>query len=205
MAGVSPRRSLRESTRHAWNIVEPATEFVPGWHLDAICDHLEAVSKGTLRNLLVNVPPRHMKSLAVSVFWPCWTWLTRPETRFLYASYAQHLSTRDSLKARRLIETRGNRTHAPGESGRGLLERIGYQGLLELVEPRAPWRLTTDQNTKKRFENDRAGYRLATSVGGSATGEGGDVIVIDDPHKADEAESDVVRQGVLEWWDATMS
>jgi predicted phage terminase large subunit-like protein len=147
-----------------------------------------------------------MKSLAVSVFWPCWVWLSRPETRFLYASYAQLLSTRDSLKSRRLIETRGLRAAAAGPEGeRPLLEAVGYQGLLELLHGPFAWRLTTDQNTKKRFENSRAGYRLATSVGGAATGEGGDVIVVDDPHKADEVESDVVRQGVLDWWDAAMS
>src|SRR4051794_4834319 len=63
------RRSLREFIRQAWIVVEPATEFVPGWHLDAICEHLEAASTGRIRNLLINIPPRHMKSLAVSVFW----------------------------------------------------------------------------------------------------------------------------------------
>jgi hypothetical protein len=59
-------RSLREFVRQAWPIVEPSTPFVPGWHIDAIIEHLEAVSRGQIRNLLINVPPRHMKSLLVS-------------------------------------------------------------------------------------------------------------------------------------------
>src|SRR5918993_3806277 len=88
-------RSLREFIRQAWSTVEPATEFVPGWHLDAICDHLEAVTRGHIRNLLINMPPRHMKSLAVSVFWPCWEWIDYPERRWLFASYAATLSIRD--------------------------------------------------------------------------------------------------------------
>lgn len=63
-------RSLREFVLQAWPVVEPSTPFVPGWHIDAIIEHLEAVTHGQIRNLLINVPPRHMKSLLVSVFWP---------------------------------------------------------------------------------------------------------------------------------------
>ena len=175
-------RSLREFIRQAWSTVEPATEFVPGWHLDAICDHLEAVTRGGLRNLVINIPPRHMKSLAVAVFWPCWEWISWPERRWLFSSYAASLSIRDSLKCRRLIES------------------PWYQ---------ANWgdrfQLTSDQNAKQRFENNKSGYRLATSVGGAATGEGGDRIVVDDPHNVGEAESDLVRRAALDWWDQVMS
>jgi hypothetical protein len=88
-------------------VLEPGTQFIANWHIDAICDHLEAISRGELSRLIINIPPRHMKSLAVTVFWPCWEWLTRPETRWLFASYAQVLSTRDSLKGRRLISHSG--------------------------------------------------------------------------------------------------
>ncbi|MEO8683011.1 MAG: hypothetical protein ABI665_28455, partial [Vicinamibacterales bacterium] len=65
----APVLTLSEYVRQAWHVVEPATPFVPGWHLDAICEHLEAVSRGEIRNLLINIPPRHAKSLIVSVFW----------------------------------------------------------------------------------------------------------------------------------------
>jgi predicted phage terminase large subunit-like protein len=175
-------RNLRDFVRLAWHVVEPSTPFVDGWHIDAITDHLQAITRGEIRNLLINVPPRHMKSLLVSVFWPCWEWLRCPQRRWLFSSYAASLSIRDSVKCRRLIES------------------PWYQ---------ANWgdrfALAGDQNAKARFENDRSGYRLSTSVGGAATGEGGDRIVCDDPHSVQEAESDAVRKATLDWWDVVMS
>src|SRR5579862_1529352 len=175
-------RGLREFVRQAWPIVEPSTPFVSGWHIDAIIEHLEAVSGGQIRNLLINVPPRHMKSLLVSVFWPAWEWIRWPERRWLYSSYAAQLSIRDSVKCRRLIESPWYQT------------RWGHI-----------FALTGDQNAKSRFDNNRSGYRLSTSVGGSVTGEGGDRIVCDDPHKVDEVESDTVRKTAIDWWDVAMS
>jgi predicted phage terminase large subunit-like protein len=175
-------RSLREFVRQAWHVVEPSTPFVPGFHIDAIIDHLEAVTRGDIRNLLINVPPRHMKSLLVSVFWPAWEWIRWPQRRWLYSSYGAHLSIRDSVKCRRLIES------------------PWYQARWGHV-----FSLTGDQNAKMRFENNRSGYRLSTSVGGSVTGEGGDRIVCDDPHKVDEVTSDLVRKSSIDWWDVAMS
>lgn len=175
-------RSLREFVRLAWPIVEPSTPFVPGWHIDAIIEHLEAVTRGQIRNLLINVPPRHMKSLLVSVFWPAWDWIQHPERRWLYSSYAAQLSIRDSVKCRRLIES------------------PWYQRNWGAL-----FSLTSDQNTKGRFDNNRSGYRLSTSVGGAVTGEGGDRIVCDDPHNVQEAESDSIRKMTLDWYDVVMS
>jgi predicted phage terminase large subunit-like protein len=175
-------RSLGEFVRQAWETVEPSTSFVPNWHIDAIIEHLEAVSRGEIRNLLINVPPRHMKSLLVSVFWPAWEWIRSPERRWLYSSYGAQLSIRDSIKCRRLIES-------PWYQSRWANR----------------FALTSDQNTKGRFDNDRSGYRLATSVGGAATGEGGDRIVCDDPHNVNEIESDSVRKGTIDWFDVVMS
>lgn len=175
-------RSLREFARQAWQIIEPSTPFVGGWHIDAIIKHLEAVTAGQIRNLLINVPPRHMKSLLVSVFWVAWEWIRWPERRWLYSSYAASLSIRDSVNCRRLIESPWYQ------------QRWGDS-----------FALTSDQNTKGRFDNNRSGYRLTTSVGGAVTGEGGDRIVCDDPHNVQEAESDSVRKGTLEWFDVVMS
>lgn len=196
--------SLREFIGQAWPLVEPGTQFRSNWHIDVICEHLEAQTRGEMPKLLINVPPRHMKSLTVCVFWPCWEWLTRPQTRWMFAAYAQILSTRDSVKCRNIIESQGL-SSTRGTDGRDLtmLERIGYQGLLRLLGQ--SWDLKDDQNLKTRFENTETGYRLSTSVGGSATGEGGDRLVIDDPHKADEVTSDVMRENVLDWHDQTWS
>ncbi len=176
------RRRLREYVRQAWPVVEPSTPFIPGWHLDCICEHLEAVTYGEVTSLLINIPPRHAKSLSVSVFWPTWEWLTWPERRWLYTTYAEALAIRDALKSRRIIDSTWYQ------------QRWGHL-----------YQLTSDQNQKSRYENDRTGYRLATGVDGGNTGEGGDVIVSDDPHNVREAESDAVREGVLTWWDEVMS
>jgi predicted phage terminase large subunit-like protein len=173
---------LHGFVRKAWHVVEASTPYVSGWHVEAICKHLEAVSDGRIRNLVINMPPRHMKSLLVSVFWPCWEWTRFPERRWLFASYAQSLATRDSLKCRRLIQSHWYK------------ECYGHK-----------FSLTGDQNQKTRFENDRTGYRLATSVGGLGTGEGGDRIIVDDPHNVLEAESNAIRSTTLTWWDETMA
>jgi predicted phage terminase large subunit-like protein len=182
VATEQARRSLRAFIEQAWPVLEPATPFVPGWHIDAIAEHLEAVTRGEIRDLVINIPPRHMKSLAVCVFWPMWEWITMPERRWLFASYASQLSIRDSLKCRRLMTSDWYE------------RRWGH-----VVK------LRPDQTAKQRFENTRTGYRLATSVPGTATGEGGDRVVVDDPHNVRDAESDTIRRATLEWWDLVMS
>lgn len=178
------QRSLASFIRHGWHVVEPANSYVHGWHIDAIAEHLEAVTKGQIRDLIINMPPRHMKSLAVGAFWPAWEWgpYNKPQTRWLFSSYADSLSIRDSVKCRQIIQSSwfqsqwGNR-----------------------------FRLAQDQNEKSKFLNDRSGHRIATSVGGRGTGEGGDRIVVDDPHKVMEAESDTTRENVIDWWKTEMS
>jgi predicted phage terminase large subunit-like protein len=178
----TPVLDLPTFIRDGWHVVEPTTPYVPGWHLDAISEHLSAVTHGEIRNLIINIPPRHMKSLSVCVFWPCWEWTTSPHIRWLFSSYSDRLATRDSLKCRRLIQSPWYQ------------ERWGHV-----------FRLTGDQNEKTRFENDKTGYRLATGVGGAATGEGGDRLIVDDPIKAKDADSDAVRTSANIWWDETMS
>jgi predicted phage terminase large subunit-like protein len=196
------RRDLGAFVRDAWAVVEPGTPFVSNWHIDVICTYLQAASRREVRKLLINIPPRHMKSLLVAVFWPAWVWLTHPERRFLYGSYAQSLSITHSVICRRLVQSQGLGS-APLDAELTLTQRVGYRGLVSILWGKEAWRLTDDRNLMGRFENTRAGARLATSVGGTVTGEGGDVTVLDDPHKPEEAQSDVVRQSVLDWYDAT--
>jgi len=174
--------SLKEYSRQAWYIVEPVTEFQDNWHIDAICEHLEAVSKGEIRKLLINVPPRHMKSLLTSVFWMTWTWIKKPALRWVFVSYDGALSVRDSRKSRNIIKSKW------------------YQERWE-----DKFKLAGDQNLKTRFENDKTGHRIASSVSGGSTGKGGDIIVADDPHNVKEARSDNKRETVLTWWDEVMS
>lgn len=169
------QRNLKDFIFFGWSVLEPDTPYVHNWHIDVICEHLEAVNRREITKLLINVPPGMAKSLIVSVFWPVWTWLQNASERFLTASYVQTLSTRDSLRSRRLIESSW------------FQERWGH--LFHLV---------SDQNAKTRYENDKTGFRLATSVGG-ATGERGTIRILDDPHNMLTVQSDLIRESDLEW------
>jgi hypothetical protein len=181
------KRSLSDFIRLYWRGIDPSI-YCHNWHIDQICGHLQAVSAGKIRRLLITIPPRHMKSISVAVAWPAWSWLQDPgplrgpQCRFLFASYGHSLSIRDSVKCRRLIESQ-----------------------LYQADWSQCFRLTSDQNTKVRFENNAGGYRLATSVDGALTGEGGDIIVVDDPHNVREAESEAVRDATLAWWNEALS
>lgn len=174
--------SLYSFVQQSWHIVEPGARFIPSWHIERICEHLEAITRGEIRRLLINIPPRHSKSTIVSVMWPMWEWITYPEHKYLAASYSGNLSTRDNLKSRRLIQS------------------PWYQARWGDV-----FTMAGDQNAKQRFENDKTGYRLATSVGGTATGEGGTRLILDDPHGAQDAQSDAMRESALEWFDMVWS
>ena len=174
--------SLYEFVKQSWHVVEPGIPFVQSWHIEQICEHLEAITSGDIRKLLINIPPRHSKSTIVSVMWPIWEWLTDPSQKFLCASYSGNLSIRDNLKARRLIQSPWYQ------------DRWGHM-----------FELAGDQNAKARFENSATGYRLATSVGGTATGEGGSRLILDDPHGAQDAQSDTMRESALEWFDMVWS
>lgn len=183
-------KSLSKFVQSGWRHIDP-NPYVHGWHMDAICEHLEAVTYGHIRRLIINVPPRTSKSSIVSVAWPAWTWArsqdpeyvhSGPQVQFLFASYAQSLSIRDSGKTRRLIQSNWYQ------------EKWGDK-----------FKLVGDQNTKIKFENSSGGYRMATSVTGSLTGEGGSIIAIDDPHNAVDVESDTVRTGVLDWYAGSVS
>lgn len=181
--------SLLTFLQAGWQFIDPAP-FVNNWHLEAIAEHLQAVTDGYIQRLVINIPPRTSKSSLCSVAWPAWTWaqskkgpLSGPQVQFLSASYAYTLSLRDSVKTRRIIQSPWYQEHWGSR-----------------------FKLTGDVNTKHRFENDKGGYRLATSVDGTTTGEGGDIIIVDDPHKAGrDSESEVVRESTLNWWDEVMS
>jgi phage terminase large subunit-like protein len=176
------RKDFYYYVKKAWQVVEPETQYVDNWHIGMICEYLSAVTAGQIQNLIINIPPRHMKSLLVSVFWPTWTWTHSPEVRWLTGSYADPLAVRDALKSRRIIQS------------------DWYQQRFGDV-----FQMTGDQNMKSRYENDRTGYRLAFGLGGSITGEGGDIIVVDDPLKAQDADSDIIRERINDIYDSTVS
>ena len=159
------RRSLADFARMAWPTLEPATPLKWGWALDLICEHLDAVSRGEIRRIVMNVPPGSMKSLLTGVIWPAWEWISRPELRYVGTAHSQELAVRDNMKCRRLIQS------------------AWYQ-------ERWPITLTSDQNAKTKYENDKTGSRQATSFQG-ITGYRGDRVILDDPHSVDDANSPV--------------
>src|ERR1700687_4995880 len=76
------RRRLHEFVMQAWHVLEPETPFIDGAHVHAICDHLQAITEGRIRNLIINVPPGHAKSLLTAVLWPAWVWIVRPQDKW---------------------------------------------------------------------------------------------------------------------------
>src|SRR5579872_3534546 len=154
---------LAEFFRAAWIVLEPATPLTWSWHYDLICEWLKLIAVGQFkqrypkkRGVIINVPPRTAKSTLVSA-WMVWTWLTRPAARFLCASYSHTLSEDHSYRRRQLIES-GWFQHLFGDR----------------------FALSSDRNRIDYYANDRTGYHIATSVGGTSTGLGGDICVGDD-------------------------
>jgi predicted phage terminase large subunit-like protein len=176
--GERSRRSLIEFVRTFWPTVEPAKPFVEGWHLEAIADHLTALAKRELKNLLITLPPRHCKSTLCDVMFPAWQWLHQSGEEFLFTSFKIDLAERDSVRCRRLIGSD--------------LYRKCFGSLYSLRE---------DQNTKRRFSNDKGGTRLVSSILGSGpTGEGGSIIIVDDPHSVNDTESESRRLNTCRWF-----
>ena len=147
-------------------MLEPGEPYLHGWHMDAIAEHLEAVTAGKITRLLINVPPGTMKSMSVGIFWPAWEWGPKrmPHIRFIGASHEEGLATRDNMRMRRLI-------------GSEWFQRLW------------PLALTGDQNAKTYFENEATGWRQSCPVR-SMTGRRADRVAWDDPHSVEDAHSD---------------
>jgi predicted phage terminase large subunit-like protein len=181
--------SLIEFYKAAWETIDPAP-YVDGWHLHAIAEHLEAVSRREIRKLLITVPPRHSKTLMTSVVWPAWLWtkernpetpLIGPQVKFLALSYGDDLALDSALLMRRLVESDWYQ------------QRWGKRV-----------KLRADQEAKSKFDNTAGGTRISAGFGGTLTGRGGDIKIIDDCLKADDAESEVKREAVIRRYDGTL-
>ncbi len=174
-----PYGGLFRFVQYFWPIVEPARPLIVGWPLEAICEHLEAVTRGEIRRLCISIPPGFMKSLTANVFWPAFEWgpMNLPSNRFIAASYSQSLTVRDNVRFRNIIMS------------------PEYQRLYG--DRFAP---SKDQFNIVKVANDKTGWKLATSVGGVGTGERADRFVVDDGNSVKEAESDVVRESTNQWF-----
>lgn len=168
---------LYKFVKYFWSVLEPETPFKDSWALYAICLHLEAVTRGEINRLLINVPPGFAKSLITDVFWPAWEWgpMGRPHLRYVAFSYAASLTERDNGKFKDLLMS----SLYQEMWGKGFaLRKIGA------VE----------------VSNSRTGRKFASSVGGTGTGERGDRVILDDPHNIKEVESKVIRDETVRWF-----
>jgi len=159
--------------------LNPQTKLAPNWHLEVIAAKLTAVREGKIRRLIINLPPRHLKSLMASIAFPAWCLGHDPSAQILCVSYAQDLA--DKL----------------ARDCRGIMTSPWYRRIF-------PTRLAPHRQAVQEFITTRQGYRLATSTGGVLTGRGADIILIDGPLKPEEALSEAQRKAANEWYDHTL-
>jgi predicted phage terminase large subunit-like protein len=179
--------TLQVFVQEAWRILEPVSPLVWSWHLDLICEYLTLIRDenfkkvcGDLEGIIFNVPPRTMKSLLISVFFPIWVWTTKPSRRFMSVSYSEKLSTQHSVFRRSIIES------------------DWYQKEWGTV-----FSLSRDQNVKSHYENSARGTMFSTGMQATATGMGGDILIFDDPLNPEQAVSQVEREAVNLRFDTT--
>lgn len=180
------RRDFYSFVKSAFSVLHNGQELVDNWHIKYLCDVLqkegERIANGEKRekHIVINVPPRTLKSEIANVYFSVWLWVIKPDIQFISSSYSHSLSLRLSLQARRIIETDWFRNMYPNIS------------------------LSVDENTKGLFSNDSGGLRYTTSTGGTITGMGGDVIVIDDPQNPQLARSEVERKNANLFFNETL-
>jgi len=179
MVAALARQNLYYFIIRAFGILENGDNFVPNWHIELLADRLMRVDSGEIKRLLILLPPRNLKSFCASVAFPAWFMGRRPHARIVCASYANELSGKLARDSRTLIQS------------------DWYRQVF-------PTRLNPDKCAESEFETTRGGYRLSTSVGGTLTGRGANLIIIDDPIKPADVQSVPRRTSVKEWFDATV-
>jgi predicted phage terminase large subunit-like protein len=172
---VKLQRSSADFFRVAWNVLEPGKPIEWSWHYDLIGEWLHAAFLKQVTRLIINVPYRSAKSNQVTISWPAWCWTMKPELCFLGASYSDQLSSDHSVKRRRLIES------------------AWYQSLW-------PLEFSRDTNRQDQYRNVKTGEMIATSVGASATGRGGDILILDDAMNAADAMSLAKQKQLHDWF-----
>ena len=173
------RQDFSTFAARCFHDLNPQAELALNWHLEVIAAKLTAVREGKIRRLIINLPPRHLKSLMASIAYPAWCLGHDPSAQILCVSYAQDLADKLARDCRSIM-------------------------LSQWYRQIFPTRLAAHRQAVQEFLTTRQGYRLATSNGGVLTGRGADIILIDDPLKPEEALSDARRQATNEWYDHTL-
>lgn len=175
------REDFSSFIHKCFTTINPGIEYQPNWHIDFIAEYLEAIRMGKTKRLIINMPPRALKSVCVSVAWPAWLLGHNPKCRIIVASYSQVLSIKHSLDCKIIIESEW------------------YKDLFPQTI------LSNKHNLKSKFITTELGFRFATSVGGSITGEGGDYLIIDDPHNPTNIHSTKIRSKAIDWYEQTFA
>ncbi len=165
-------------TEFAFGVVRPDALFKPSWHLEALAHKLTQVASGAVRRLIVTMPPRNLKSLFASVALPAWFLGQNPSERVVTVSYSDQLARAHANDFRQLINNPIYQATFPG------------------------MRLARD--TDREIVTTRRGKRYTTSIEGTLTGLGGNLVIIDDPLKQEDAHSEAVRQRTIEWYRSTL-
>jgi predicted phage terminase large subunit-like protein len=164
---------------YVFDLLRPGTPFKPNWHIDAMAHKVSQVASGDIKRLIITVPPRHLKSIIASVALPAWYLGHNPSERVICVSYSAELA----------------KTHAND------FRRVVTDPVYQAVFPR----MVLARETDSEIHTTLRGRRYATSIGGTLTGRGGNLIIIDDPLKPSDAVSEVSRQRVIEWYGNTLS
>lgn len=174
------RSDLSSFIQRSIGTVDPGARYLHNWHVDAIARQLERVAAGEVKRLVITMPPRCLKSISASVAFPAWLLGHHPSRNILAVSYAEGLSEKLALDCKRIIGSAWYRHAFPAT------------------------RIAQGQTARSDFGTTRGGGRFSTTVGGTVTGRGGDIIIIDDPHKPEDAASDVKRARVIDWYRSTL-
>jgi hypothetical protein len=174
------RQDLVSFVQMCFDLLTPNKSLLMNWHIEAIAYHLEQVRVGKIKRLIINLPPRYLKSLITSVAFPAFVLGHDPTKRVIVASYVADLAVKLANDCRAIINSPRYKSTFPG---------------LQISR----WK-----NTETEIVTTRSGFRLATSVDGSLTGRGGDIIIIDDPLKPADASSEVKRERVNTWFKETL-
>lgn len=174
------RQDFTSFIHRCFDLLTPGRRFSPNWHIEALAFRLEQVRLGKIRRLIINMPPRSLKSIVTSVAFPAFVLGHDPTRRLIVASYGSELAVKHANDFRVILNSAGLKSMFPGT------------------------RISPKKNTESEVVTTRGGYRLATSVDGTLTGRGGDIIIVDDPLKPSDALSDSKREHVNEWYRNTL-
>ena len=177
---LKTRNDLSTFIHRTFQTVAPAQPSLHNWHIDAMAWHLEQCAIGAIKRLVITLPPRYGKSICASVAFPAWVLGRDPSNKIICASYSENLASKHAGDCRTVMESDWYRSAFPST------------------------RIRREKNAELNYVTTRQGYRYSTSVGGTLTGRGGNLIIVDDPINPEGAMSEAKRSAANNWFDNTL-